>query len=354
MNKERFNHRELQVAKSEKEPGVNARQSSGIDALRDLLRKANQKIELLTTENCRLQQELARCERQESQMEKLHHRLAEINAEAAQMIAEQEERSEALQCSNTELARANAYASELVAALELKEEDIRNLNQALSRSNARAAQLLADRELQLERLEQMNRRLGQEVRDRKRAESELAQLADELRVANQNLDRLSTIDPLTGLLNRRGLERHLDMEQSRARRMNTRLGAIFADLDDFKSINDGLGHVVGDIVLKEVSRRIQTEVRGSDSAGRFGGDEFLCLVPVRDEKELEVVAHRVCHGISATPVSVDGQELPMSASIGVAMVPPTVDSLAAVVEGTREALKISKNEGKNRVTLCEL
>lgn len=129
------------------------------------------------------------------------------------------------------------------------------------------------------------------------------------------VQRLAVTDPLTGLFNRHKLNEALEAEVDRGNRYQRPLSLIMIDLDDLKSINDRHGHPAGDTVLVEVARRIRGEIRKVDIPTRYGGDEFLVLLPEADRKEAETVAGRIAQGIQG--ISAQGAES-VSASIGVA------------------------------------
>jgi diguanylate cyclase (GGDEF)-like protein len=166
----------------------------------------------------------------------------------------------------------------------------------------------------------------------------------------EHLEHLASHDPLTGLLNRRGLALELARESQRRRRSGGSLAAVLIDCDDFKRVNDSLGHSGGDHALRELSRRLEDALRPSDRLGRIGGDEFLVLLPETRLPEAMAVAERL-------RLAVCGMQLPASSgvheftvSLGVESVTedaPTLDALIALAEN---ALRQSKCEGKNRST----
>lgn len=291
--------------------------------------------------------------RQRDEQQLLAHGLARANAESAELMVELEMKNRELQETNVEIARANAHASELMVTLEIKDDSISKLNKSLSSANVRAAQLLAEREMRLEELDKVNKRLKSEVIERKKAQKELAHLAEELKAANANLDRLATVDTLTDLLNRRGLQRSLDMELSRVQRLGTTIGVIFVDIDDFKTFNDAWGHAVGDQVLVEITNRFKQCLRASDFLGRIGGDEFMAILPVITEEVLLAVAERIRSEVASSPLVVVPEEINGTISLGVAVLPPAVSNITDILRLTRAALKSSKSAGKNKVTVID-
>ncbi len=119
--------------------------------------------------------------------------------------------------------------------------------------------------------------------ERHRGVRDLARVKKELESANRDLERLTLIDPLTELLNRRGLQQALSREVQHLGRGDTGAAVMVVDLDDFKQINESLGHAAGDVALKEVGRRLRAAVRAVDYVGRHGGDEFMLILPETED-----------------------------------------------------------------------
>ena len=326
------------------------REVSRIERMEALLRKAH--AEALEAQGAEeeTRRRLDALQQQVDQVSALNRRLAEANAETAELMAALEERNASLKQANQQLARANAYAAEMVALIETKEEEIQRLNRALAAANAQAAELVADREFRMEELERLNRRLAEEVQQRRLAQEEAARLAEQLRAANQDLDRLATLDPLTDLYNRRGLERLLDAELNRSARTGDPIGVLFADFDDFKSINERFGHAGGDGALRECGLRLRQSLRPTDVVARIGGDEFLAILPGVDEGGLDDLARRFLEGISSSPVTLGGQRVFLSVSVAAGVLPPSLTEIEQILSWSRSALEQSKRQGKNRFT----
>jgi two-component system cell cycle response regulator len=164
-------------------------------------------------------------------------------------------------------------------------------------------------------------------------------------VSNQAL-----VDGLTGLANRRSCEETLASELARAERFPGPLALIVADLDDFKEVNDRYGHQAGDTVLREFAALLRESVRDIDLAWRWGGEEFLLVLPGTDLDGAAHVAERVRRALQGRIVlSVDGEPIPVAASFGVAAYPQsrTASELFAAADG---ALYEAKRTGKNRVS----
>jgi len=160
---------------------------------------------------------------------------------------------------------------------------------------------------------------------------------------NQRLLRLSHADPLTGLLNRRGLVERLGAEQARLHRGGEVLSAILIDLDDFKALNDAMGYDVGDRTLIAVSKTMRQALRTCDILARIGGDEFLILLPGTGPEPTMLVADRIRQSIE----DLDGG---LTVSMGVMGLSTKTLDLARILEQIHGALSTSKTHGKNRVT----
>lgn len=171
---------------------------------------------------------------------------------------------------------------------------------------------------------------------------------------NGHLEKLSLLDPLTQLLNRRGLQRILSRELETSGREGTNLSVILLDLDNFKPINDTFGHAVGDIVLQELSKVLKRTVRATDYVSRVGGDEFIILLPNTRLAEGVHFSERIRLAISqATVVVAGGQAVKVTASLGVMSVNKRTASVDSLLEETHAALAKSKQSGKNRVSAGE-
>ncbi len=163
----------------------------------------------------------------------------------------------------------------------------------------------------------------------------------------EELRRLSTMDPLTDLANRRHFMDRLAAEIGRARRYGLPLSAIMFDVDSFKQINDALGHPVGDEVLKLLAVTIREVIRETDLGGRYGGDEFVILLPHTALSDAEQMAHRLLAKVHALPPTVG---LAASISLGVATLRDEdgPDGSALLARADR-ALYTAKQAGKGRV-----
>jgi len=164
-------------------------------------------------------------------------------------------------------------------------------------------------------------------------------------------ERPSLRDSLTNLYNPRLIRSHLDYEVNRHFRYRSVLSIVFFDIDNFKKINDTYGHQVGDLVLEAIGGVVTESIREADIGGRYGGEEFVILCPQTTLQGGAVLAERVREAVAALRVPVDGKELSVTVSIGVAATNPNVFEKAAdVLSRADQALYTSKKSGKNKVT----
>ena len=162
----------------------------------------------------------------------------------------------------------------------------------------------------------------------------------------RELAHLSRTDPLTGLHNRRHVEEHLAVAVSAARRHGQPLSVLFVDVDGFKHINDQLGYEAGDGVLRAVSERMRFTLRTEDMVGRWGGEEFVAVLPTTDLAGAVAVAERVRTSIAGAAVGGNGGGAQVTVSVGCAS--GAGDPAELILQAGR-ALRQAKLAGKNRV-----
>ncbi len=165
--------------------------------------------------------------------------------------------------------------------------------------------------------------------------------------AEERIRHLATHDALTGLPGLRLSKDRLAMALGQARRMQNSVAVMFIDLDNFKSVNDTLGHDAGDHVLIETARRLQSCVRETDTVARIGGDEFLVIVTgVTAPEDAGMVAEKIVAAVS-TPVPFGGREALLGTSIGIALAPEHGEEMDSLIRLADEAMYRIKNSGKN-------
>ncbi len=175
-----------------------------------------------------------------------------------------------------------------------------------------------------------------------------------LRAAEERVEFLAYYDTLTGLPNRNELAKRLDMEVARVRR-NLSFGALlFIDLDNFKNINDSLGHPAGDLVLQEMAQRLKGQVRGDDTVARLGGDEFIVILSSlsQDGRQAITLAREIANKIRDTismECRIHETELHVTASIGISMISEDATSGHDLLRFADTAMYQAKREGRNRL-----
>lgn len=162
------------------------------------------------------------------------------------------------------------------------------------------------------------------------------------------LTQQTLTDTLTGLGNRRFLERQLDARVNEWQRYETRFGVLMADIDLFKNVNDSYGHDVGDQVLAMVARTLAFGLRGSEVAARYGGEEFVVLVPHATPESLTQVAERLRALVETSHLPVARQSVNVTVSIGATVVSPS-DNAETVLRRADNALYAAKHDGRNRI-----
>ena len=166
--------------------------------------------------------------------------------------------------------------------------------------------------------------------------------------AEEELRNLANNDPLTGLPNRASFQRQLNVALEDARRGKGALALIFGDLDNFKDVNDSLGHGVGDKLLKETARRLLAAVRQGDLVARLGGDEFtVLLAPIDDEDDVRQVAERILTAFGA-PFRLGGRSLNISTSLGISLYPRDAEHAETLLQHADSAMYDAKAAGRNR------
>lgn len=191
-----------------------------------------------------------------------------------------------------------------------------------------------------------------ELRARVRAGKRILDLQDALMRAQSALRFEAAHDRLTTVWNRGAILDLLKGELERSKRNNDSLGVIMADIDFFKKVNDTHGHLVGDAVLQEVGHRLASGLRSYDSVGRYGGEEFLVVVPGCDALTLAVAAERLRRRIADQPIDTSAGPVPVTISLGLATAQANESGMIdreTLIRDADEALYAAKARGRNRV-----
>jgi two-component system cell cycle response regulator len=175
-------------------------------------------------------------------------------------------------------------------------------------------------------------------------------LQSELREKNEQLSRLSTTDPLTGLRNRRYVDEILNIEVLRARRYQSPLTLLMADLDHFKSVNDEHGHQAGDAVLRGVAELLRSSLRATDVGGRYGGEEFIVIMAQNSLDGATQFAERWRQTVEAARFLIpDGRGVEVTISIGVAGHHDREQTASDLIAEADTALYAAKQAGRNQI-----
>ena len=177
----------------------------------------------------------------------------------------------------------------------------------------------------------------------------------DVKIIQEVLRKQTLTDPLTGISNKRHIVLTAQKEFSRASRRRKKglrdvdLGLVMLDVDRFKQINDSYGHLAGDLLLQELAQRIAAAVRSYDTVGRFGGEEFLVVLPGADLEQTRAVAQKIWRLIRQKPFRLEGKEVPVTASLGVAAAREEDAEYTEVLKRADQALYSAKSAGRDRV-----
>lgn len=186
-----------------------------------------------------------------------------------------------------------------------------------------------------------------------RAKQEVERYNKKLIEINKKLEELSRKDPLTGLSNRRDILEKIDYQVKLFKRTKEPFALILGDLDNFKQINDIYGHNCGDMVLREVALKMVKLLRGQDTVARWGGEEFLILLPRTNREGARLIAERLRKALSETEFECDGNKIRVSISFGVTVYDYSEDDINIYLKKADEALYLCKASGKNQVCCSE-
>ncbi len=186
-----------------------------------------------------------------------------------------------------------------------------------------------------------------------KANGQLRTRVEEIEALRQQVQEQAIRDPLTGVYNRRFLNEALEREFDRARRKKTQLAVVIMDLDSFKSINDHYGHRAGDLALQKVAAAISENIRLGDILCRYGGEEFVILMPQVDHITACQRAEEIRGAIETLTVSVPKGTFRITASVGVAIYPNGISTADDLLHAADDALYLAKQSGKNNVVIFQ-
>jgi two-component system, cell cycle response regulator len=189
----------------------------------------------------------------------------------------------------------------------------------------------------------------EELKVRLRAGRRILDLEDELVAAREALRDQAMHDPLTGLWNRYSILDMLRRELARAAREERSVGVVMADIDHFKQINDTFGHLAGDAVLQDAARRLEGALRPYDVVGRYGGEEFLIVLPSSNRALVMQQAERLRSAIGTEPVECGGRGVRVTLSLGATTGSGGEERLEDLIQAADQALYLAKGRGRNRV-----
>lgn len=194
-----------------------------------------------------------------------------------------------------------------------------------------------------------------ELRARVNIGLRILELEDDLNRAREQMERMAMFDYLTGLLSRRAIYSHLQGEIDRFHRQGGSLSIMMLDMDHFKALNDSYGHMVGDQALCLVAEQISQSVRPYDWAARWGGDEFLVVLPNTNREQAEAVSSRIHSRIRKLTLTVpDKEPLMLHISIGVITTNEISEGIDGLIQAVDQALYTAKNMGKDCIYLKDL
>ncbi|MCB1049995.1 MAG: GGDEF domain-containing protein [Acidobacteria bacterium] len=182
----------------------------------------------------------------------------------------------------------------------------------------------------------------------------LIKAKEEIETLNKEMYHLAVYDSLTQIYNRHYLMDQLTKEFAKASRYLTPLALIMMDLDFFKAINDEFGHQAGDKVLSTLASRLKKEIRQQDTLGRYGGEEFLLILPGIDIHQATRVAQKMLELTSNKAFSFEKNQIPVTLSIGVAALHSSCANAEALLKNADRALYKAKNQGRNQLVLAPL
>ena len=197
----------------------------------------------------------------------------------------------------------------------------------------------------------------EELHQRLRAGQRILHLHDQLNSTLEKLKYQATHDSLTGIWNRRAILDSLERELNRASRQvrpQEATSIVLLDIDRFKSINDNFGHVAGDKVLREIGSIVKKSLRSYDYIGRYGGEEFVIILPSTARNQVEIIVERIRANIANTPIDIgDGKTINVTACLGVATADNENSDVEQLIRQADKAMYEAKSHGRNGCIFAE-
>lgn len=243
-------------------------------------------------------------------------------------------------------------AKRLTQDLMVKNEELRQVNQEVLSQKKNLEELAEEYRRQKEIALEMSKKLALANRELIQAQEEIKLKNNKMKSVNKKLERLSVTDGLTGFYNHRQMKFLLSSEIGRARRYSLRLSVMMIDLDHFKDINDTYGHLAGDQVIRKVTEIIRKNIRDTDMPTRYGGDEFLLILPHTGEDKAIYLAKRIHREVLACNFKSPQGNFKQTVSVGIAFYPhPKAKTLDEFIHHVDQALYVAKEKGRNRVVI---
>lgn len=252
---------------------------------------------------------------------------------------------------------SNKPIQSLLAIPLLVEDDVIGVLEAINKENGRFTE--EDRDLLMTMagyaaIAIENARLYKGLQDHASSLEQLvAERTEELQDLYEEVRKLSITDELTGVYNRRGLNYLGVREVNRARRFGNHLSAILFDLDHFKQINDRHGHRIGDQLLRMVAQQCRDEIREVDIIGRYGGEEFVVILPETPIEDALQTAERLRQSIERQSIFTDNGEISITISLGVSCIKDEMENLSTLIDKADKAMYLAKQAGRNCIRRSE-
>lgn len=239
----------------------------------------------------------------------------------------------------------------LTQDLIVKNEELSVANEKLAAQKKEIEELAEEYRQQRELAVEMSEKFAKANLELIKAQEEIKLKNVKLEAANKKLEQLSVTDGLTGFFNHRYLQQILENEIGRAKRYNLQLSVMMIDLDRFKIINDTHGHLFGDTVLRRSAEIIRRNIRETDFPTRYGGDEFLIILPHTGTKRAKFLAKRIHSDLKSHPfLPPEGEKLYQTASIGIATYPYSeIDDRESLIKLVDECMYKAKEQGRDRI-----